>query len=50
MQKAQQLLEERKLKVYEVSEMVGYHNIDYFYKKFKKYIGISPKEFQKKER
>ncbi|WP_277678353.1 response regulator [Gracilibacillus dipsosauri] len=48
MQKAQQLLEERKLKVYEVSEMVGYHNIDYFYKKFKKYIGISPKEFQKR--
>lgn len=36
MQKAQQLLEERKLKVYEVSEMVGYHNIDYFYKKVQK--------------
>lgn len=34
-------------KVYEVSEQVGYCNIDYFYKKFKKYVGMSPKEYQK---
>ncbi|WP_186578223.1 response regulator transcription factor [Aquibacillus kalidii] len=34
-------------KVYQISERVGYCNIDYFHKKFKKYVGISPKEYQK---
>ncbi len=46
---AKQLLLETGLKVYQVSEQVGYSNIDYFYSKFKKYVGISPKEFKHKE-
>lgn len=29
-------------KVYEVSERVGYPNVDYFHSKFKKYVGVSP--------
>lgn len=29
-------------KVYEVSERVGYPNVDYFHNKFKKYVGASP--------
>ncbi|MCR2804425.1 response regulator [Paenibacillus soyae] len=29
-------------KVYEVSERVGYPNVDYFHSKFKKYVGASP--------
>ncbi|MDF2907951.1 MAG: two component transcriptional regulator, AraC family [Herbinix sp.] len=45
---AKQLLLETCLKVYQVSEQVGYSNIDYFYSKFKKYVGISPKEFKHK--
>jgi two-component system response regulator YesN len=45
---AKQLLLETGLKVYQVSEQVGYSNIDYFYSKFKKYVGISPKEFKHK--
>lgn len=44
---AKQLLAESGRKVYEVAEQVGYSNIDYFYLKFKKQVGISPKEFQK---
>jgi two-component system response regulator YesN len=44
---AKQLLSSKEFKVYEVSEKVGYKNIDYFYGKFKKYVGISPKEFKK---
>ncbi len=44
---AKRLLQETDLKVYQVSEMVGYGNIDYFYMKFKKYVGISPKEYRK---
>lgn len=44
---AKLLLTKGQNKVYEISEQVGYCNIDYFHKKFKKYVGISPKEYQK---
>lgn len=46
---AKRLLMEQDLKVYQVSEKVGFSNIDYFYNKFKKHVGLSPKEFQKKK-
>lgn len=46
---AKRLLLESDLKVYQVSEQVGYSNTDYFYSKFKKYVGVSPKEFKGKE-
>ncbi len=35
------------MKVYQISEQVGYKNVDYFYLKFNKYVGISPREYQK---
>lgn len=41
------LISENKLKVYEISEQVGYKNVDYFHKKFKKYVGVSPAEYRK---
>ena len=44
---AKRLLEETDLKVYQISEQVGYKNVDYFYLKFNKYVGISPREYQK---
>lgn len=44
---ARRLLQETNLKVYQISEQVGYGSIDYFYIKFKKYVGISPKEYRK---
>jgi two-component system, response regulator YesN len=44
---AKQLLLNENLKVYEISERVGFNNIDYFYKKFKHYVGQSPKEYRK---
>ncbi len=44
---AKRLLMETDLKVYQVSEQVGYSNLDYFYMKFRKYVGMSPKEFRK---
>ncbi len=44
---SKQLLLENKLKVYEIAEQVGYKNVDYFHKKFKKYVGESPAEFRK---
>ena len=36
-------------RVYEISERVGYKNVDYFHKRFKKYTGMSPAEFRKKQ-
>ncbi|MDL4841897.1 response regulator [Aquibacillus rhizosphaerae] len=45
--KAKEALTKGEEKVYEISEKIGYCNIDYFYKKFKRYEGISPKEYQK---
>lgn len=45
--KAKKLLEQDKLKVYEIAEQVGYSNVDYFHKKFKKVTGTSPAEYRK---
>lgn len=45
---SKELLLQKNLKVYEVAEHVGYKNVDYFHKKFKKYVGESPAEFRKK--
>ncbi|MGM7724425.1 response regulator transcription factor [Metabacillus sp. Hm71] len=36
-------------KVYEVAEKIGYANVDYFHRKFKKYVGLSPSSFRKEE-
>lgn len=44
---SKKLLEHQNIKVYEVSEQVGYKNVDYFHKKFKKYVGFSPAEYRK---
>lgn len=44
---SKELLLQNKLKVYEISELIGYKNVDYFHKKFKKYVGVSPAEFRK---
>lgn len=46
---SKELLIQNRLKVYEISEVIGYKNVDYFHKKFKKYVGISPAEFRKNE-
>lgn len=44
---AKRLLLLDEYKVYEVAEMVGYSNINYFHNKFKKYVGISPLSFKR---
>ena len=44
-----ELLKDNKLKVYEIAERVGYKNVDYFHKKFKKYVGVSPAEYRNKK-
>lgn len=47
---AKRLLLETDLKVYQISEQVGYSNTDYFYTKFRKHVGLSPKEFIEKNK
>jgi len=42
------LLLQNNMKVYEIAEYIGYKSVDYFHKKFKKYVGVSPAEFKKK--
>ncbi|MBP1546375.1 MAG: response regulator transcription factor [Oscillospiraceae bacterium] len=44
---AKRLLSQEDYKVYEVAEMVGYSNINYFHNKFKKYVGSSPLSYKK---
>lgn len=48
MEKAKNLLEHTDLKVYEIANGVGYTEIDWFYKKFKSYTGVSANEYRKK--
>lgn len=48
--KAKELLDEDSLKVYEIAERVGYSNVDYFHRKFKKYERTSPAEYRKSKK
>lgn len=48
MERANELLKEGTLKVYEVAEQVGITNYRYFTQKFREWSGISPKEVRKR--
>ncbi len=45
MNNAIKLLKDRKLKIHEISELVGYKSDKYFIRLFKKYTGSTPKEY-----
>lgn len=47
--KAKELLRTSEYMVYEISEMVGYHDYSYFAKVFKKNCGCSPSEYKDKK-
>lgn len=46
MEQAKAYLRDTDKKVYEIAQEVGYHDIDWFYKKFKQYAGVSTSEFR----
>lgn len=48
--RAQKLIETTELKMYEISERVGYNNVEHFNRMFKKYIGISPGDYKREKR
>lgn len=45
-EKAKEQLRNSPLKVHEIARNVGYWETGYFYKQFKKYVGISPTEYK----
>ncbi|MFC5404895.1 helix-turn-helix domain-containing protein [Cohnella soli] len=47
LEKARDLLQHSNLKIYEISERVGYSNLTYFSKQFKECYGVSPGEYRK---
>lgn len=47
---AKRLLLEDNNKVYEIAQLVGFNSVDYFHGKFKKYVHMSPKQFQLEHR
>ena len=48
MERAKYLLEHTDMKVYEIASEVGYTEMDWFYKKFKAYTGVSANEYRKR--
>lgn len=47
MKKAKDLLKNNRYKIYEISEKIGYKDVKYFIRVFKKTYGMSPDEFRK---
>lgn len=48
LEKAKEYLRETDMKIYEIAEALGFENITYFSRFFKKYMKISPKEYKEK--
>lgn len=46
-EKAMELLSRRECKVYEIADMLGYKDIQHFYKTFRKITGVSPSTYRK---
>lgn len=47
MQKAAELLKDSRYKVHEVSHMIGYESLRYFYRLFKRHNGLTPTEYRR---
>lgn len=47
MKHAQELLQKKTLRIYEIAEKVGYKDVKYFNRVFKKTFGLTPDEFRK---
>lgn len=46
-EKAMQIMKDPSVKIYDVSELVGYSNQHYFCRAFKKIVGVSPTEYKR---
>lgn len=50
LERAKKLMETTELKMYEISDRVGYNNVEHFSRMFKKHFGISPGDYKKTNR
>jgi two-component system response regulator YesN len=48
LEKAKQYLETSSLPVHDIAELVGYQDVKYFFRIFKKWVGTTPAEYRKK--
>lgn len=46
-EQAKAMLTNGNKRVYEIAQDLGYKDVDYFHKKFKKYVGVSPNEYRR---
>lgn len=46
--KALELLKDDSVHIYQISDMIGYSNVEYFYSKFKKMVGDTPSNYRRK--
>ena len=47
MEKAEDLIAQGEHKIYEIAEMVGYHDQSYFIRVFKRYYGVTPNVYKR---
>ncbi len=47
MKRARELLGDRDIRIYEICEIVGYPDPNYFSKIFRKAVGMSPEKYRK---
>ena len=47
MEQAKTMLSTGNKRVYEIAQELGYKDVDYFHKKFRKYVGVSPNEYRR---
>ncbi|MGG1516347.1 response regulator [Paenibacillus oryzisoli] len=50
MKRACELLDDPRLKVYEIADRIGYKNVIYFNRSFKQATGMTPREYRKKNK
>ena len=46
---ARKLMENSNLKIYEISQAVGYRNVEHFTRVFKSCVGVSPKKYMEQD-
>lgn len=49
-ERSKEMLLQDEAKVYVIAERIGYKNVDYFHIKFRKYVGMSPSEYRRKNK
>lgn len=50
LERARRLIETTNLKMYEISDRIGYNNVEHFNRMFKKHFAISPSDYRKQKK